>query len=190
MSTDLRITVAEYDRMIKRGDFNPQEEHHVELIRGEIREMSPIHPPHEDALDRILEWSFENASRKAVRVRCQLSLGLPQLESVPQPDLACVRQGAYHKRRPTAADVLLVVEIADTTLRYDRGEKADLYAEAGIADYWVVAVNRRTVEVCRKPAGGEFQQRTIVPLTGSVAPLAFPKLKLPVADLFPSVDDD
>jgi Uma2 family endonuclease len=185
MSTGTRITVEEYDRMIAAGAFDPAEEHHVELICGEIREMSPIHPPHEDALDRLVQWSFDVTSRDAVRVRVQFSVDIPQLESVPQPDLAWVRQGSYHKRRPNSADVFLIAEVADSSLRYDCGEKADIYAAAEIQDYWVVNVRAETVEVRRQPRGGHYQQLDVARIGDEVRPLAFPELKRRVADLFP-----
>jgi Uma2 family endonuclease len=185
MSTDLHITVAQYEQMIAEGAFVPAEEHRVELIRGEIREMSPIHPPHEDVLDRLAEWSYDSAPRMQVRVRVQLSIELLGLQSVPQPDLAWVRRGDYSKRRPTSDDALLIVEVADTSVRFDRGEKATLYAEAGIADYWIVDVNRRAIEICREPLDGVYMQREMVEYNGSVSPLAFPYLHLAVAALFP-----
>lgn len=186
MSTGTRITIEEYDRMIEAGAFEPTEEHRVELIRGAIREMSPIHPPHEDALDRLVQWSFDVTPRGTVRVRVQFSVGLPELESVPQPDLTWVRQGSYRKRRPTSADVLLIAEVSDSSLRYDRGEKADIYAEAGIQDYWVVNVKAETVEVRRQPKDGHYQQLEVAHVGDEVSPLAFPQFKLRVADLFPS----
>jgi Uma2 family endonuclease len=186
MSTGTRVTIEEYDRMIEAGAFEPAEEHHVELIRGEIREMSPIHPPHEDALDRLVEWSFDHTSRGEVRVRVQLSVGIPELESVPQPDMAWVRRRDYSKRRPTSADVLLIVEVSDSSLRFDRGEKADLYAEAGVQDYWVVNVRARTIEVRRQPREGCYEQLDVAHLDDEVSPLAYPDLKLRVAELFPA----
>jgi Uma2 family endonuclease len=190
MSTDLHITVYQYERMIAEGAFIPSEEHRVELIRGEIREMSPIYPPHEDALDRLTEWSFDNAPRMQVRVRVQLSIELIGRQTVPQPDLAWVRRADYSKQRPTSDDVLLIVEVADTSVRFDRGEKANFYAEAGIADYWIVDVNHRTIEVCRQPSDSVYGQRELVAYNGEVSPLAFPFLRLAVADLFPAVADE
>lgn len=185
MSTDLHVTVAQYEQMIAQGVFVPAEEHRVELIRGDICEMSPIHPPHEDVLDRLAEWSYDSAPRSQVRVRVQVSIELLGLQSVPQPDLAWVRRGNYSRQRPTSDDVLLIVEVADTSLKFDRGEKAVLYAEAGIADYWIVDVNRRAIEVCREPSDGVYRHREMVGYDGSVNPLAFGYLRLDVATLFP-----
>lgn len=186
MSTGVRITIADYDRMIADGDFEPREEHHVELIRGEIRAMSPINPPHEDALDRLVQWSFENTSRAAVRVRVQLSIGVSELESVPQPDMAWVRQQSYQKRRPAAADVFLIAEVSESSLRYDRGEKAAVYAEAEIQDYWIVNVAAKTIEVYRQPSEGRYLRLETARIGDIVRPLAFPQRQLKVADLFVS----
>ena len=138
MSTTTRITLEQYDEMIRRGDFEPREEHHVELIYGEISRMNPINPPHDDAVEELNIWSFEVLPPKAARVRVQGAFGIPFLDSVPQPDLAWLRWNRYVRQRPTPEDVLLVIEVADSSLAKDRGLKARLYAEAGIADYWIV----------------------------------------------------
>ena len=153
MSTTTRITLEQYDEMIQRGDFEPREEHHVELIYGEISPMNPINPPHDDAVEELNEWSFEVLPPKAVRVRVQGAFGIPFLDSVPQPDLAWLRRNRYTKQRPTPEDVLLVIEVADSSLAKDRGLKARLYAEAGIADYWIVNLPGRSVEAAQGSAG-------------------------------------
>lgn len=184
MSIVTRITIEQYDQMIAAGAFEPTEEHHVELIRGEIREMSPINPPHEDSLDRLTQWSFDNTSSREVRVRIQHSLGIPELESIPQPDLIWVRQGNYSKKRPTTADLLLVAEVAESSLRYDRREKAQLYAEAGVQDYWIVNTIAQVVEVFRQPTPAGYQQVRTFAIGETISPLAYPLLRLPVAELF------
>lgn len=188
MSTVAHVTIAEYDRMIAAGEFEPREEHYVELIRGEIRQMSPIYPPHEAALDHLMYWSIDNSPRDLVRVRNQNSLGIPELESVPQPDLFWVRKRDYSKTRPTAEDVLLLIEVADSSLRYDRGTKSDLYAEAGIQDYWIANVQQQVMEVHRKPVGGRYQERQSYAMGQTLAPLAFPEIILEVASVWASVE--
>lgn len=186
MSTVARVSIAEYERMIGEGAFIPQEEHHVELIRGEIREMSPIYPPHEGALDHLTYWSMDNAPRDQVWIRNQNSLGIPELESIPQPDLFWVRKRDYSKVRPAVEDVFLLIEVADSSLRFDRGRKAELYAEAGIADYWIANVKEQVIEVRRQPVEGTYQQIETFPVGQSVAPLAFPEIELAVADVWPA----
>lgn len=101
ISTVARFTIAEYDCMIEAGVFDAREKHRVELILGEIRDMRPVHPPHENALDLLMYWSIDHAPRDKVRIRVQNSLGVPELESVPQPDLLWVKQRDYSKARPT-----------------------------------------------------------------------------------------
>lgn len=185
MSTSTRITIGQYDEMIRRGDFEPREEHQVELIYGEISPMSPINPPHDNAVDELTEWSFEILPAKAVRVRVQGSFGIPFLDSVPQPDLAWLRRKDYSSERPSPADVLLVIEVSDSSLSKDRGIKARLYAEAGVADYWIVNVNDRSVEVRRDPRGSEYGTVEIFRAGQDVRPLAFPDAALPVSRVFP-----
>lgn len=184
MSTIARLTLGEYDRMIEHGVFDRQRR--LEFIRGEIREMNPIGPEHEDILDLLTSWSFEHLPKGRVRVRIQESIGLPGLESAPQPDLVWAVQGDYRRRRPAAGEVLLLVEVADSSLEYDAGEKAALYAEAGIADYWVVNIPDRSIEVRRDPEGNRY--RTLQAFAGDeeARPLAFPELVLRPSMLFPA----
>jgi Uma2 family endonuclease len=173
MSTGTKITVAEYDRMIERGEFEPVEEHHVELIRGEIREMSPIHPPHEFALDQLLDWSIDNCDRTMIRIR------------VPQPDLAWMLRKDFRTARPTVADLLLLVEVADTSLRFDRGDKARLYAEAGVQDYWIANVKAEAIEVHRNPRDGAYTDVQTFNGDQAVSPLALPTAMLTAKQIWP-----
>ena len=113
MSTVARLTVAEYDRMLHAGVFDRGRR--VEFIAGEIREMTPIGPEHETTVDRLARWSFRNLDDESVLIRIQQSLGLPNADSVPQPDLIWVRPGDFTQARPTVDDVLLVVEVAEST---------------------------------------------------------------------------
>jgi Uma2 family endonuclease len=106
--------------------------------------MSPIGPDHETAVDKLTEWSIESLPKKKVWVRGQHSVGVPELDSAPQPDIVRVARRDYRSGRPTADDVLLIVEVAESSLRFDQGEKAELYAAAGVKDYWLVnsSINR------------------------------------------------
>src|SRR5262249_46193319 len=133
MSTSTRITVEQYDEMIRKGLFEPREEHHVELIYGEIVPMSPIGPPHHSTVDELAEWSFDTAPREAVRVRVQGPVAIPGLDSEPEPDLVWARRHVYSDEHPGPQDILLLIEVSDSSLDKDRGLKARLYAEAGIS---------------------------------------------------------
>lgn len=185
MSTTVKVTIEQYEAMTERGDFVPVEDHRVELIEGEIVPMSPIYPPHESALGAVTEWSYEALPGRRVTIRVQDSLRLPESNSMPQPDLCWVRRGRYQKRSPEAADVILLVEVAVSSLSTDRGRKSRVYASAGIADYWIVDVKKRRVEVHRESEGDIFRSiRTYGP-GESIPILAFPGLAFPVAVLFP-----
>jgi Uma2 family endonuclease len=189
MSTSLRITVAQYDEMIARGDFEPREDHHVELIEGEVVPMSPIGPVHGDFLEILTEWSYEVRPRAEVKIRVQDSLGIPELDSVPEPDLYWAGRRDYRVRRPEASDIWLLIEVSESSLAKDLGRKARLYARAGIADYWIINVAGRTVEVRREPRDGIYERvQSFRP--GEMIPLlAFPEIAFPVAILFPPDTD-
>ena len=178
MSTIARFSLAEYDRMVECGVFSSRGRRRLEFIRGEIREMAAIGPFHEDVVDRLAEWSARNTSPGEIRIRVQNSIGLPELESAPEPDIAWVVAGDYSSGRPKGQRVLLVIEVAESSLPYDQGEKADLYAEAEVADYWVVNLVDRTIEVHREPAGGHYRQVETFRGDQEVRPLAKPDLAL------------
>lgn len=189
MSTSVRITVNDDDRMIAEGRFEPREAHHFELIEGEVVPMSPIGPEHGEAVEAITEWSYENRPKAQVKVRVQDSLGIPELESVPEPDVAWVRRRSYRRRRPTTADVLLLVEVAVTSPAYDRGTKARVYAKAGVADYWIVNIADECVEVHRDPEAGAYRSVTTFRPGESVPLLAYPALAFPVSALLAEEGD-
>lgn len=185
MSTIARFSVAEYDRMIDRGVFDPRDTRRLELIRGEIRQKCDVGPAHEHVADHLVEWSIRVFHEAKFRVRALHSIGLPDLESVVEPDVAWVELRDYSQARPTARDVFLILEIAESSLAYDTGEKADLYAAAGIADYWVVNVPERAIEVRRDPGASGY--RSLRTFTGDdeVRPLAAPEIALRPSMLWP-----
>jgi Uma2 family endonuclease len=186
MSTIARLSLAEYDRMIQSGVFDQGKRRRLEFIQGEIREMTPIGSLHEVVVDRLTDWSVRNISEEKAWVRVQNSIGFPELQSAPQPDVAWVARRDYSQGRPTAEDVLLVVEVAESSLPYDTGEKADLYAAAGIRDYWVVSIPDRSIEVRRDPASGRYRNLTTFTGDEEVRPLAVPEIALRPSQLWPS----
>ena len=187
MSATTRISIADFDRMIAEGCFAPNpKRQRIELIDGELRQMSPIGPAHEDVVDILAEWSLTHLPAETVRVRNQHSIGIPELESVPEPDIACVVKRSYAARRPQASDVFLIIEVSESSLGYDRGEKANLFAAAGIADYWVVNILDRCVEVFREPESSSYRSHEVFTAPSEIRPLAFPQVALPLAILFPA----
>jgi Uma2 family endonuclease len=142
------ITVEEYVRM---GEAHVFAQHpRLELMEGEIVEMAPIGSAHAAVVNTLDTLLREVAPRAIVSV--QNSLVLSE-RSAPQPDVVLLRPRAdrYYNSHPTAADALLVVEVADTTLRYDLEVKRPLYACAGVAELWVIDIDRRELHVFRKP---------------------------------------
>ncbi len=191
MSTSVKITVEQFEAMVERGEFDPPEEHLVELIRGEIvprfgdDPRDHMKPPHADAVIELNEWSHEVAPKARVRVGVGSSIRIPDLDSEPLPDVAWLARKDYSKIHPSPEDVFLLIEVSDSSLRKDQGPKLELYAEANIRDYWIVNIQSRSVVVYRDPAGLMFRDiKTYVP-GEEIHPLAFPDVSLPVARLFP-----
>jgi Uma2 family endonuclease len=178
VSTIAHLTLDDYNRMIEAGVFDRGLRRRLEFIRGEIREMNPIGSQHEVIVDQLTEWSLRILPEGRAWVRVQNSIELPGMQSAPEPDLVWAARRDYSAGRPTAGDVLLLIEVAETSLAYDSGEKAELYAAAEIGDYWVVDVPRRAIEVRREPVGGRY--RSLKTHTGDdeVRPLALPEVAL------------
>jgi Uma2 family endonuclease len=185
VSTVARFSVADFDRFVSSGCFEGEHQRRVELIDGEIRQMNALGSRHETVVDRLAEWSFESLPKRKVRVRVQNSIGIPALDSVPEPDVAWVARRDYSRQRPQGRDVLLLMEVAESSLRFDIGKKARLYAKTLIADYWVADVKGQQVFVFRDPQGGEYQSKQIF-FRGqeTVRPLAFPRVSLQPEALF------
>ncbi|MCW8132846.1 MAG: Uma2 family endonuclease [Planctomycetota bacterium] len=149
-----RFTVDDYYRMAAAGILKPSDR--VELIEGEIVEMSPIGFVHAAVVDN-LTMLFARAFGKHAIVRIQSVLRLSEL-SEPQPDALLLKphRTKYKHQHPGPQDVLLLVEVSDTTLGADR-EKAALYAAAGIQEYWIVNIPDRQIEVHRSPVRGGYR---------------------------------
>lgn len=183
MSTILQLTVEEYGRMVEKGAFDGLGKK-IELIRGEIRSMNPAGPIHDDLVAYLIEWSIQAKDHQSMRLRVQTGLELADQQSRPEPDLLWVRAGRFRERHPTAVDVKLAIEVADSSLPWDLSEKASLYAEAGIAEYWVVDARGSCVHVCRDPFAGQYRQRLIASKGDLLSPLVACHRPLDVSDLF------
>jgi Uma2 family endonuclease len=175
-------TVDDYHRMVKTGILTGSDR--VELLEGQIIEMNPQLPPHAATtqhafryLDRLLET--------VAYVRMQLPVTLKP-KSEPEPDIAVVRINANEDgdRHPTPDDILLIIEIADSTLLGDRQQKARIYAKAGISDYWILDVNARQVYVFREPTLDGYQQEALLTANTMLAPIAFPDIPISLNQLF------
>ena len=174
------FTADEFERMFEAGVFD--EDERLELIDGEVVEMTPVGPGHGASVACLTKRFILGLGDRAV-VWIQ-SAARMELRSVPQPDLALLRPRSYRRASPTPEDILLVVEVADTSLRYDRTRKLALYARADIAEYCVVGVEDEWVELYRSPEGDIYRDVRRAPRGDTIAPLAFPDVVISVDDLF------
>jgi Uma2 family endonuclease len=181
-------TKAEYYRMAELGFFRGRR---VELLEGRIVVLSPQNAPHTLAFDRVFRTLSRNFGA-GWWVRPQFPLDLGQ-STEPEPDVSVVLgdPDQFPTSHPTTA--ALIVEVSDTTLSSDRRRKGSLYARAGIADYWIVNLVARQLEVYRVPIpdarrrfGHRYSARTDLLPTATVSPLALPQAVIPVADLLPA----
>jgi hypothetical protein len=182
-----RFTVAQYHRMTEAGVLT--EDDRVELLEGWIVHKMPHNPPHDATITRI--------QRRLTRIlpdewllRIQCAITTP--DSEPEPDLAVVQgpEEVYFARHPGPGDIALLIEVADTTIEQDRGEKRRLYARARIAAYWIVNLPESKIEVYTSPRAGKspaYRQQQDYGLADSL-PLSVAGrvlAHLPVAELLP-----
>ena len=176
-----RLTVAEYHRLGENGIFD--EDSRVELIEGDLIAMPPIGCQHAGHLDHIARPFFRQVTQGIVRVQSPIQLGD---HSEPQPDLAVLRyrEDFYTRSHPGPEDVLLLIEVSDSTLRYDRDIKVPLYARAGIPEVWLLDVTGQRLEIYRRPSPEGYREIHYPAPTESIAPVLLPELILSVASLF------
>lgn len=176
-----RFTVEEYDRMAQGGVF--REDDRIELLEGEIVEMSPIGSRHASCVDRLNRLFSQRGEERAI-VRVQNPICLDE-HSEPQPDLALLkpRDDFYAQAHPGPGDVLLVVEVAETSAGYDREVKLPLYARAGISEVWLVDLAAGCVEIYQAPSAQGYGERRQVQPGDHLSPQACPDLDLVVDDI-------
>ena len=178
------FTVAEYMAMGEAGILRNDER--VELLAGEIVKMSPIGNPHlfcTDALNTLLVPPL--VGRAIVRVQGSIQL---DGHSAPQPDIVLLRpRPDYDTATATPDDVLLVIEVADSSLDLDSGPKAALYAAAGIPEYWIANLRTGDVQARTNPTGAEYTTVRTVARDGSISPQAFLDLTLQLRAFMPRI---
>ncbi|HEY2738818.1 MAG TPA: Uma2 family endonuclease [Thermoanaerobaculia bacterium] len=173
-----RFTSAEYHTMAEAGIL--AEDERVELIAGEIVRMAPIGSRHAGGVKRLNRRLTRDLGERAlISIQDPIAIGD---NSEPQPDVAVLRPRPddYTHSHPKPADVLLVIEVADSSLAYDRGVKIPLYAVAGILEVWLVCLDERRVEIHREPAPAGYRNIRILHPGDRVSPLAFPDFELTV----------
>jgi len=190
LTTAKRFTIEEYHRLAELGFFH--EDDRIELIRGEIMQMAAKGTPHTTCCRDLLEALAGLVAGRA-KLQCQDPIVLPS-NSEPEPDFAILRKRAdnYLSAHPNPSDVLLVIEIADSTLKYDQEIKLSLYAEAGISDYWTFNLVENHLEAYSEPyqeLQGKFGyslKRIILPTKEITLP-CFSDLSLDLSKVFPGI---
>jgi Uma2 family endonuclease len=175
------ITVREYFRMGEAHVF--AHDARLELMEGEIVEMAPIGSAHAAVVDTLATLLREAAPGALVRVQNPLVLGE---RSVPQPDVVLLRPRAdqYYNSHPVAADALLVVEVSDSTLAYDLEVKRPIYARAGVAELWIVDIDRRELHVFCEPGLG-YPIHRVLTVSDNAAVAALGGVGFAASTLFP-----
>ncbi len=180
-----RFSVDQYEQMVGAGVFETgYGRQRVELLEGTITQMTPINYAHAMVVDEAAEWAFDAFPRDRFRVRVQNPVLLPASASIPEPDIVVADRGRWGGRHPQPEHLRLVVEVADASLSHDLGAKARIYAEAGIADYWVLDLGDSAVHVHRDPT--KLGYGTVLKIAGSqgIAPLVCESARVEPARFF------
>jgi Uma2 family endonuclease len=175
--------VDEYHQMIETGILD--EDDRVELLEGQIIEMSPQLPPHVATTQSASDYLRSLlAGRVTIRIQSPITL---RPNSEPEPDIAVVRidPDRYFDHHPTPDKIFLVIEVANTSLRKDRRQKVRAYAHANILEYWILDVYERQIYVFREPRNDTYQQEIILNEEAIFSMVAFPEIAVSVRDLFP-----
>ena len=172
-----RFSAEDFHRMAEAGILG--EDDRVELIRGEVVELSPIGKRHAYVLNALVDLLAPLRGKALLSVQNPLLLS-PDTEVYPDLALLQPPRTRYRDRLPEAKDALLVVEVADTSLRYDLQVKLPLYAQAGVPEVWVVDLEGKRVLVHRKPEGGGYREAEAL---GPGARLSFHGVEIPAEEL-------
>jgi Uma2 family endonuclease len=180
--TRRRLTADEYQRMIRAGILREGER--VELLDGELYQMAAQGSPHFACVMRLNQWFIVSLGDRAT-VGTQGAMRLSAY-SEPEPDIALFRyrDDFYEDALPRPDDVLLIIEVANTSLRHDRDRKLPLYAAGGVPEVWIVDLRRRRVLVYRDPSPDGYRQSITYTEGASLSPLAFPDLVIEWEEIF------
>lgn len=176
-----RFTVKDYYRMGEAGVLRPDAR--VELLDGKIFDVLPIRPFHSGVIIRLLRL-FSEFSRDRWLVSAHNPVHLDEY-SEPKPDLMLLKPDPddYTNAHPAPDDVFLLIEVADSSLNFDRGEKIPAYGRAGISEVWIINLSARTIEIYREPHFTGYEICQTLRAGEKVSPRAFPDVELEVAEL-------
>lgn len=177
------FTVNDCYRMSEAGILLPDDR--VELIRGEILKMSPIGPRHGASVDGTNRVLVQGAGNKAI-VRIQGTVELDQF-SAPQPDIVLLRprDDFYVRKNPGGADIILIIEVADSSLEYDMTVKVELYAILGVQEYWIADLRNNRLMAYSQPTKDRYQTIREFHQGDTIAPQLLPDCPIEVAVLLP-----
>lgn len=177
-----RITVDEYYRMAEAGLLAPDAR--VELIEGEIIDMPPIGSLHAGTVDQLAGMLHHAVTGRAT-VRCQTPVRLSRY-SEPQPDIVLVkpRSDFYKREHPGAQDILLIVEVSDTTLQYDLRVKVPFYAGLGVPEVWLVDLEHHELRTFRYPTSGGYAEIRATSTPGRTSIFTLPEISVDLSGLF------
>jgi Uma2 family endonuclease len=176
-----RFTVADYHHLLETGCLT--EDSRVELLDGEIIKLAPIGPRHAACVDKLDEF-LKNKLKKLAIVRVQNPILLNDY-SEPEPDLSLLkrRPDYYVHGHPTPDDILVAIEVADTTADSDRAYKIPAYARAGLPEVWLIDLYNDRVEIYTRPASGLYQEVRIILRGQRLVSTSLPNLKLKADDI-------
>ncbi len=177
-----RFTVDEYERLAQAQLLTQCDR--IELLDGEIVEMTPIGDRHASVVARLTNLFSRHLDNRSI-VWAQNPIQLRIVRSMPQPDVVLVRPRAdfYAAGKPGPDDVLLLIEVMDTSAETDRSVKLPLYARAGIVEAWLLDLTTDRIEVFRQSTLAGYREAETLERNERLAPQAFPDLSLTVADL-------
>ena len=176
------ITASDYDRMIEAGIYT--ENDRIELLNGEIIEIIPKGKRHASANDKVARFFYKLFDEDII-IRNQNPIILDDF-SEPEPDIVLAKwdDKGYAENHPTPTDILLVMEISDTTLAYDREDKARAYSRNGIGQYLLLNLQKETIEDYREPSADGYQFKRTLRKGNSLNLVAFPEIEIKIDDLF------
>ena len=182
LATTYKFTAEDFYRLYEAGLFDSKDR--LELLNGEIIIMQAIGHRHAQAVTNLASYFAEQAKRR-FKISPQNPVELERY-SMPQPDLTLVPWSRGNsKRHPTPEEVFLIIEVADTSLRYDREEKLRAYASTGIREFWLLNLQDDILEIYRQPEGPAYREQLTIPADGTASPLAFPDVTIALADILP-----
>jgi len=178
-----KLSLDDYHRMGAAGILH--EDSRVELIEGELIDMAPIGSQHASVVTTLTELLIAQARGIAI-VMSQNPVSLPP-DNEPQPDIAVLKPRAdrYRNALPSAADTLLIIEVADSTIEYDRQIKLPLYARHNVPECWLVDLRAGTLEVYRDPSSKGYRKLLQPARRETVSPIQLPEVDIPLHEIWP-----